>query len=159
MLIYDKMIDAMNRCYQTLLSQIQAIVKDDLPLVTNLANTSSILFKMLDVNWAGFYLFIDNELVLGPFQGDVACTKIPLGKGVCGKSAKERKTIIVDDVNKFDGHIACSSLSKSEIVVPLLKEEKLIGVIDLDAPIYSRFKKEEQEFLEEVRDVLVSVIK
>ena len=149
----------MNKRYQALLSQVQAIVKDDLPLVTNLANTSSILFKMEHVNWAGFYLLIDNELVLGPFQGDVACTKIPLGKGVCGKSARERKTIIVDDVNLFDGHIACSSLSKSEIVVPLIKEEKLIGVMDLDAPIYSRFKKEEQEFLEEVRNVLVSVIK
>ena len=159
MLIYDKMIDAMNERYQTLLNQVQAIVKDDLPLVTNLANTSSILFKMEDVNWAGFYLLIDNELVLGPFQGDVACTRIPLGKGVCGKSAETRKTIVVDDVNLFDGHIACSSLSKSEIVVPLIKKERLIGVIDLDAPIYSRFKKEEQEFLEQVRDVLVSVIK
>ena len=153
------MIGAMNERYQTLLNQVQAIVKDDLPLVTNLANTSSILFKMEDVNWAGFYLLIDNELVLGPFQGDVACTRIPLGKGVCGKSAETRKTIVVDDVNLFDGHIACSSLSKSEIVVPLIKKERLIGVIDLDAPIYSRFKKEEQEFLEQVRDVLVSVIK
>lgn len=153
------MIGTMNQRYQTLLSQVQAIVKDDLPLVTNLANTSAILFKMEDVNWAGFYLLIDNELVLGPFQGDVACTRIPLGKGVCGKSAQTRKTIVVDDVNLFDGHIACSSLSKSEIVVPLIKDEKLIGVIDLDAPIYSRFKKEEQEFLEQVRDVLVRVIK
>lgn len=149
----------MNHRYQTLLNQVQAIVKDDLPLVTNLANTSAILFKMEDVNWAGFYLIIDNELVLGPFQGDVACTRIPLGKGVCGTSARERKTIVVDDVNQFDGHIACSSLSKSEIVVPLIKEGKLIGVIDVDAPIYSRFKKEEQEFLEQVRDVLISVIK
>ena len=153
------MIGVMNQSYQTLLNQVQAIVKDDLPLVTNLANTSAILFQMEDVNWAGFYLLIDNELVLGPFQGDVACTRIPLGKGVCGKSAETRKTIIVDDVNQFDGHIACSSLSKSEIVVPLIKEEKLIGVMDLDAPIYSRFKKEEQEFLEQVRDVLVSLIK
>ena len=153
------MIGAMNERYQTLLNQVQAIVKDDLPLVTNLANTSSILFQMEDINWAGFYLLIDNELVLGPFQGDVACTRIPLGKGVCGKSAETRKTIVVDDVNLFDGHIACSSLSKSEIVVPLIKKERLIGVIDLDAPIYSRFKKEEQEFLEQVRDVLVSVIK
>ena len=153
------MIGVMNQRYQTLLNQVQAIVKDDLPLVTNLANTSSILFQMKDVNWAGFYLLVDNELVLAPFQGDVACTKIPLGKGVCGKSAITRQTIIVDDVNLFDGHIACSSLSKSEIVVPLIKDEKLIGVIDLDSPIYSRFKKEEQEFLEQVRDVLVSVIK
>lgn len=159
MLIYDKMIGAMNERYQTLLSQVQAIIKDDLPLVTNLANTSSILFKMEDVNWAGFYLLLDNELVLGPFQGDVACTKISLGKGVCGKSAEIRKTIVVDDVNLFDGHIACSSLSKSEIVVPLIKDEKLIGVIDLDSPIYSRFKQEEKEFIEHVKDELIKVIK
>ncbi len=153
------MIGAMNERYQALLSQVQAIVNDDLPVVANLANTSAILFKMEDVNWAGFYLLIDNELVLGPFQGDVACTRIPLGKGVCGNSAQTRKTIVVDDVNLFDGHIACSSLSKSEIVVPLIKEEKLIGVIDIDSPIYSRFKKEEQVFLEQVRDVLINVIK
>ncbi len=153
------MIDAMNSRYQTLLSQVRAIVKDSLPLVTNLANTSAILFRMEDVNWAGFYLFKDNELVLGPFQGDVACTRIPLGKGVCGTSAKERKTIVVDDVNQFNGHIACSSLSKSEIVVPLIKEEKLIGVIDLDSPIYSRFKQEEKEFIEHVKDELIKVIK
>ncbi len=145
--------------YETLLKQIESITRKDLPLVSNLANTAAILFQIDNVNWAGFYLLTDNELVLGPFQGDVSCTKIPLGKGVCGKSAETRKTIIVDDVNLFDGHIACSSLSKSEIVVPLIKEEKLIGVIDVDAPIYSRFKKEEQEFLEQVRDVLVSVIK
>ena len=149
----------MNSKYETLLKQVQSVISSELPLVTNLANTAAILFKMEDVNWAGFYLLIDNELVLGPFQGDVACTRIPLGKGVCGNSAQTRKTIVVDDVNLFDGHIACSSLSKSEIVVPLIKDEKLIGVIDLDAPIYSRFKKEEQEFLEQVRDVLVSVIK
>lgn len=153
------MIGAMNKRYQTLLSQVQAIVKDNLPLVTNLANTSAILFRMEDVNWAGFYLLKDNELVLGPFQGDVACTIIPLGKGVCGTSAKERKTIIVDDVNQFDGHIACSSLSKSEIVVPLIKDEKLIGVIDLDSPIYSRFKQEEKAFIEHVKDELIKVIK
>lgn len=153
------MIDAMNERYQTLLSQVQAIVKDSLPLVTNLANTSAILFQMGNVNWAGFYLLKDNELILGPFQGDVACTRIPLGKGVCGTSAKERKTIVVDDVNLFDGHIACSSLSKSEIVVPLIKEEKLIGVIDLDSPIYSRFKQEEKEFIEHVKDELIKVIK
>lgn len=152
------MIGAMNPRYQTLLSQVQAIVKDDLPLVTNLANTSSILFRMEDINWAGFYLLIDNELVLGPFQGDVACTRIPLGIGVCGKSAKARQTIVVDDVNQFDGHIACSSLSKSEIVVPIIKEDKLIGVIDLDSPIYSRFKQEEKEFIERVKDELIKVI-
>ena len=149
----------MNSKFETLLKQVQSVISSELPLVTNLANTAAILFKMEDVNWAGFYLLKDNELVLGPFQGDVACTKIPLGKGVCGTSAKERKTIVVDDVNLFDGHIACSSLSKSEIVVPLLKEEKLIGVIDLDSPICSRFKKEEKEFVEHVKDELIKVIK
>lgn len=149
----------MNSKYETLLKKVQSVISSELPLVTNLANTAAILFKMEDVNWAGFYLLKDNKLFLGPFQGDVACTIIPLGKGVCGTSAKERKTIIVDDVNQFDGHIACSSLSKSEIVVPLIKEEKLIGVIDLDSPIYSRFKKEEKEFIEHVKDELIQVIK
>ncbi len=145
--------------YDLLLKQIQSIVKSDLPLVSNLANTSSILFKMENVNWAGFYLFDESKLVLGPFQGEVACTTIPLGKGVCGTSAKERRTIIVDNVHEFDGHIACSSLSKSEIVVPLIRDEKLIGVIDIDSSIYSRFKKEEQEFLEAVAQELVKVYK
>lgn len=145
--------------YDLLLKQIQSIVMSDLPLVSNLANASSILFKMENVNWAGFYLFDGSKLVLGPFQGEVACTTIPLGKGVCGTSAKERRTIIVDNVHEFDGHIACSSLSKSEIVVPLIRDEKLIGVIDIDSSIYSRFKKEEQEFIEAVAQELVKVYK
>lgn len=144
--------------YDILLKQIQSIVKKDLPLVSNLANTAAILFKMGDVNWAGFYLYQNDELVLGPFQGEVACTRIPLGKGVCGTSALKRETIIVDDVNQFDGHIACSSLSKSEIVVPIVKENQLVGVIDVDAPIYKRFKKKEKKFLEDVRDELLKVI-
>lgn len=112
---------------------------------------------MKDVNWAGFYLFDGFKLTLGPFQGEVACTTIPIGKGVCGTSARTRKTIVVDDVHQFDGHIACSTLSKSEIVVPLLKEEKLVGVMDIDSPSYSRFKKEEVEFLEEVAQELMKV--
>lgn len=158
-MIRDKINREMNPKYESLLKQVQSVISSELPLVTNLANTAAILFQMEDVNWGGFYLFKDNKLFLGPFQGDVACTIIPLGKGVCGTSAQERKTIIVDDVNQFRGHIACSSLSKSEIVVPLIKEEKLIGVIDLDSPIYSRFKKEEKEFIEHVRDELIKVIK
>ena len=144
--------------YETLLNQIKVIVKKDLPLVSNLANTSAVLFTMEDINWAGFYLFEKDRLILGPFQGEVACTTIPLGKGVCGTSAKERRTIVVDDVHQFNGHIACSSLSKSEIVVPLIKDDKLFGVIDIDSPIYSRFKEEEKDFIEEVRDVLLEVI-
>ena len=143
--------------YDFLLKQIQSIVKSDLPFVSNLANTSAILFQMKDVNWAGFYLFDGIKLFLGPFQGEVACTTIPMGKGVCGTSAKERKTIIVDDVHLFDGHIACSTLSKSEIVVPLIQDKKLVGVMDIDSPSYSRFKKEEVEFLEEVAHKLMKV--
>ena len=143
--------------YGLLLNQIKSIVKSDLPFVSNLANTSAILFKMKDVNWAGFYLFDGFKLTLGPVQGEVGCTTIPIGKGVCGTSARARKTIVVDDVHHFDGHIACSTISKSEIVVPLLKEEKLVGVMDIDSPSYSRFKKEEVEFLEEVAQELMKV--
>ena len=116
-----------------------------------------ILFSMEVINWAGFYLLDKDRLVLGPFQGEVACTIIPLGKGVCGTSAERKETIIVDNVSEFKGHIACSSKSKSEIVVPILKKDELIGVIDIDAPIYSRFSKLEKEFLEKVA-ILISEI-
>ena len=113
---------------------------------------------MDDINWAGFYLYENNQLVLGPFQGEVACTLIPLGKGVCGTSALKRETIIVDDVNKFDGHIACSTLSKSEIVVPIIKNNNLVGVIDIDSPIYSRFSNKEKDFLEKVASFISEAI-
>ena len=143
--------------YDLLLKQIESIIDKDIPLVSNLANVSSILYSMEDINWAGFYLLYKDRLVLGPFQGEVACTIIPLGKGVCGASAKRKETIIVDNVSEFKGHIACSSKSKSEIVVPILKKDELIGVIDIDAPIYSRFSKLEKEFLEKVA-MLISKI-
>ena len=136
--------------YDLLFNQIKAIIKKDIPLTSNLANISALLFKMENINWAGFYLMDNDRLVLGPFQGDVACTIIPLGKGVCGTSAAKKETIIVDDINKFDGHIACSSLSKSEIVVPIILNNKVYGVIDIDAPIYSRFSSNEKKFLEKV---------
>ena len=125
--------------YELLLKQIESIIDKDIPLVSNLANVASILYTMEDINWAGFYLFDKDRLVLGPFQGEVACTIIPLGKGVCGTAASKKETIIVDDVNTFKGHIACSGKSKSEIVIPILKNNQLIGVIDIDSPIYSRF--------------------
>ena len=136
--------------YDLLFNQIKTIIKKDIPLTSNLANISALLFKMENINWAGFYLMDNDRLVLGPFQGDVACTIIPLGKGVCGTAAANKETIIVDDVNKFEGHIACSSLSKSEIVVPIIKNNNVFGVIDIDAPIYSRFSTKEKEFLEKV---------
>ena len=143
--------------YELLLKQIKAIVSKDIPLVSNLANISALLYKMDNINWAGFYLYQNNQLVLGPFQGEVACTIIPLGKGVCGTSALRRETIIVNDVNKFEGHIACSSLSKSEIVVPIIKNNNLVGVIDIDSPIYSRFSSKEKDFLEEVTKVIIEI--
>ena len=137
-----------------LLKQIENIIDPSLPLVSNLSNVSAILFKMENINWAGFYLVINDELVLGPFQGDIACTRISKGKGVCGTSFEKKSTIIVDDVNKFAGHIACSSLSKSEIVVPIIKDNEVKAVIDIDAPIFNRFGLKEKEFLESVSKLL-----
>ena len=144
--------------YELFLKQIKSVIRKDIPLVSNLANISALLYKMDDINWAGFYLCENNQLVLGPFQGEVACTLIPLGKGVCGTSALKRETIIVDDVNKFDGHIACSTLSKSEIVVPIIKNNNLVGVIDIDSPIYSRFSNKEKDFLEKVASFISEAI-
>lgn len=140
--------------YELLLKQIKAVIDEDIPLVSNLANISALLYTMDDVNWAGFYLLDKDRLVLGPFQGEVACTIIPLGKGVCGTSAEKRETIIVDNVHEFKGHIACSTKSKSEIVVPIIKDNNLIGVIDIDSPIYSRFSVKEKEFLEKVAELI-----
>ena len=140
-----------------LLEQIKALIDKNIPFVSNLANVSSVLAKLENINWCGFYLAKDETLYLGPFQGDVACTIIPFGKGVCGCSAKERRTIIVDDVNKFKGHIACSSLSKSEIVTPIIKDDIVIGVIDIDSPVYNRFTEEDKNLLENVAMLLAEL--
>ena len=137
-----------------LLKQIENIIDEKLPLVSNLSNASALLNKLNDINWCGFYIVKDNTLYLGPFQGEVACTMIPYGKGVCGSSFKEKKTIIGDDVNKFEGHIACSSLSKSEIVTPIIKNDKVVAVIDIDSPIFNRFNLEDKKLLEKVADLL-----
>lgn len=125
-----------------IVEQVKNMIDDSLPLVSNLSNVSAILNTMSDLNWAGFYLVQDDVLYLGPFQGEPACTRIEKGKGVCGSAFAKKETIIVDDVNKFVGHIACSSLSKSEIVVPIIKDDKVVAVIDIDSPIYSRFNQE-----------------
>ena len=142
---------------KTIYSQIVNIVDKSLPLVSNLANVSAVLFTLDNLNWAGFYLAKDDVLYLGPFQGEVACTKIPFGKGVCGTSALKKETIIVPDVNQFAGHIACSSKSKSEIVVPIIKDNKVLGVIDIDSPILNRFGLEEKELLENVANLLAEL--
>ena len=134
--------------------QVQAIINNKYPLITNLSNASAVLNTMENINWAGFYIVKEDGLYLGPFQGEVACTVIEYGKGVCGTSLKEKKTIIVDDVNKFKGHIACSSLSKSEIVVPIIKDNEVKALIDIDSPIYSRFNEDDKNNLEQVALIL-----
>ena len=139
---------------KTLTKQIKEIIDPRLPLISNLSNASAVLNQLSNINWCGFYLLSSDRLFLGPFQGEPACTIIPLDKGVCGYAASNKKTVIVDDVNKFQGHIACSSVSKSEIVVPIIKDNEVKAVIDIDAPIYNRFTKEDAELLEEIADVL-----
>ena len=137
-----------------LLEQIKSLTNKDLPLVTNLSNAAAVLNQLENINWCGFYLAKEDVLYLGPFQGEPACTMIPFGKGVCGTAAKEKRSIIVDDVNKFEGHIACSSLSKSEIVVPIIKDNKVVAVIDIDSPIYNRFTESEEKALQEIAMLL-----
>ena len=140
-----------------IVEQIKSFTNNDLPLITNLSNASAVLNTLDSINWCGFYLAKGNILYLGPFQGDVACTVIPFGKGVCGTSAKEKRTIIVDDVNNFEGHIACSAISKSEIVVPIIKDNQVKAVIDIDSPIYNRFTTEDKKILEEVAEILATL--
>ena len=142
-----------------LASQVEALCeeKDDLAILANVAAPINMNYEQ--INWTGFYLYKNDELVLGPFQGKVACTHIPMGKGVCGTSASNKKTIIVEDVHKFEGHIACDSASNSEIVVPIIYENTLIGVIDIDSFIFNRFNNEDKEILEEVAKVLANRLK
>ena len=137
-----------------IIEQVKSLVKKDLPLVSNLSNVSAILNQLENINWCGFYIVKDNTLYLGPFQGEPACTIIPCEKGVCGTAFKEKKTLVVDNVNEFEGHIACSFLSKSEIVVPIIKDGEVKAVIDIDSPIYNRFTKDDKMMLEEVANFL-----
>ena len=145
--------------YQILLKQIEAIIDDKLPLVTNLSNVSALLYKLDNINWCGFYLSDDKNLYLGPFQGEVACTTIPFNKGVCGAAFTRKETVIVPNVNEFEGHIACSSASKSEIVTPIILNDKVVAVIDIDSPIFDRFHNEEKIFLEEVAKILAPLFR
>lgn len=138
--------------------QLDALLEGETNRIANLSNASALLFEQLsEINWAGFYLWKDseNELVLGPFQGKVACVRIENGSGVCGTAFKEQKTYLVKDVHEFPGHIACDAASESEIVVPLTKDGIQIGVLDIDAPIKNRFTEEDQEIIEEFASVLL----
>ena len=143
--------------YDLLIKQIERILDPSLPTYSNLSNVSAILNQMEKINWVGFYIVNEEELILGPLQGEVACTRIQKGKGVCGTAFLKKEKIIVDDVNQFEGHIACSNKSKSEIVVPIIINDDVVAVIDVDSPIYSRFSYKEKDFLEEVSKILVKV--
>lgn len=137
--------------YRLTNAQLEAIIGDETNLIANLSNAAALLFENLkDINWSGFYLFEEasGELVLGPFQGKVACIRIPVGRGVCGTSFQKKESLFVNDVHEFPGHIACDARSQSEIVIPLEKNGKIIGVLDIDAPIKARFDQEDQEHLE-----------
>lgn len=137
--------------YDLILKQIPHVLEGERMYIPAMANVASLLYRSLpEVNWAGFYLMHKGELVLGPFMGNPACVRIQLGKGVCGTAAKEKKTQLVKDVHLFPGHIACDSASNSEIVLPLLREGKVIGVLDIDSPILSGFDEEDKEGLEEI---------
>ena len=135
--------------YANLLQQAQGLFYDEKDLIANAANLSSLLFNTLDdVNWAGFYLYKAGELVLGPFQGMPACIRIAMGRGVCGTAAETRETQLVEDVHAFEGHIACDAASRSEIVVPLVKDGELLGVLDIDSPAIARFDDEDRVGIE-----------
>ncbi|MFS0673094.1 GAF domain-containing protein [Ornithinibacillus sp. 179-J 7C1 HS] len=135
--------------YELLIKQLTALVDGETDTIANLSNASALLNQFLDqTNWVGFYLWKDDELVLGPFQGLPACIRIAYGKGVCGTAVKERKTQRIEDVNQFPGHIACDSASKSEIVVPIIKNGEILGVLDIDSPVLNRFDETDQIYLE-----------
>lgn len=144
---------------ETVLAQLKAIIADEKNWIANLSNASALLNEQLtDINWVGFYLWVeeDQQLVLGPFQGRVACIRIDPGKGVCGTAFSNKKSIIVPDVDAFPGHIVCDARSQSEIVIPLIKDKQVIGVLDVDAPIINRFNQSDKEFLEDFVDILLA---
>ena len=145
------------KLYASLVVQLLSLLKDEHDLIANAANFSALLFNSLpNVNWAGFYFLRDDELVLGPFQGNPACVRIPMGTGVCGVAAQQCETIIVPNVHEFPGHIACDVASNSEIVVPLFDGERLLGVLDLDSPNIGRFDDQDAEGLNELVTVFVA---
>lgn len=143
--------------YPQIIEQVQALIHDETDFLANMANTSSLLYHLLpEVNWVGFYLYREEQLILGPFHGKPACVRIAIGKGVCGTAAERKETVVVPDVHQFPGHIACDAASQSEIVVPMIKEGRLIGVLDIDSPIKNRFDETDQTYLEKIVEILCS---
>jgi L-methionine (R)-S-oxide reductase len=136
--------------YESLLPQIKALISGEPDIIANLANVTAALKAQFNWFWVGFYLVKNSELVLGPFQGPIACTRIKKGQGVCGASWQQMKTLIVTDVEKFVGHIACSSLSKSEIVIPIIRNNEVLGVLDVDSEMLNEFDEVDQKYLEQI---------
>lgn len=148
-----------NELYEYLNMSLTGLIQQEPDWLANLCNASALLWQLLDdINWAGFYLYKNNELVLGPFQGKIACTHIKIGHGVCGTAAKELKTQQIKNVHEFPGHIACDSASNSEIVVPIIKNDRLIGVLDIDSPLLGRFNEVDKVNLEEFVSIIVKYI-
>ena len=143
--------------YDLLASQLQGLVEGERDMIPNLANAGALINQALkEINWAGFYLMKDGMLVLGPFQGNPACIRIPVGRGVCGTAAQTLQTQLVPDVHLFPGHIACDAQSQSEIVIPMLKDGVLLGVLDIDSPVKNRFDSDDQKGLEKLCKMLVT---
>ncbi len=145
--------------FNLVVKQLTALIEDEDNMIANLSNATALLNQFLErINWVGFYLWDEekNELVLGPFQGLPACVRIPFGKGVCGTAAEKRETLVVPDVNQFPGHIACDANSQSEIVIPMIKNDQLIGVLDIDSPVTNRFDEIDKKKLEEFVAALVN---
>jgi L-methionine (R)-S-oxide reductase len=144
--------------YRELAAQLSGLLHGETDMIANAANTSALIYTMLpDLNWAGFYfLKTENELVLGPFQGKPACVRIAVGRGVCGTAVEKRQSVLVEDVHAFPGHIACDAASRSELVVPLMHEGRVLGVIDLDSPLPARFRPEDQAGIEALADIFVA---
>ncbi|MEY8756069.1 GAF domain-containing protein [Peribacillus frigoritolerans] len=141
--------------YELVQKQLLALIEDETNRIANLSNAAALLNQFLDeINWVGFYLYEEDQLILGPFQGLPACVRIPMGKGVCGTSAATEKTLRIEDVHQFPGHIACDAASRSEIVIPLMKDGKLLGVLDIDSPITDRFDEMDQQGLEKFAEIL-----
>lgn len=147
----------MKQYYLEMNKVLKALLENEHDMIANMSNAAALLNQYLpDINWAGFYLWKNNELILGPFQGKVACMHIPYGKGVCGTCVKELKTQRVENVHEFPGHIACDSASNSEIVIPMIINDQIVGVLDIDSPIYARFDEVDETYLTEFVHILIS---
>jgi L-methionine (R)-S-oxide reductase len=148
-----------NSLYREIHQSLGAVLTGETDFIANLANSAALLFWSLPaINWAGFYLLKEEELVLGPFQGKIACVRIRLGQGVCGTAAVKRQTLVVPNVHEFPGHIACDSASNSEIVVPIIKDDLLVGVLDIDSPEFARFDDADKAELEKFVQILTNAI-